>query len=84
MQVTGLYRFVRHPRYAGMFAAVVGAGILAGTRAIAILVALWIPLMLVVIGLEERELKARFGSAYVEYSRAVPRFLPVRFRARAK
>jgi protein-S-isoprenylcysteine O-methyltransferase Ste14 len=84
MQAAGIYRFMRHPRYAGMFAAVIGAALLAGTIAALILVVVWIPLALTAIRFEERELRSRFGNAYIEYSRRVPRFVPIRFRAREK
>src|SRR5467141_1041233 len=74
----GLYAYVRHPRYTGMFCAVVGAALLAGTpRLWAILAAWWI-LALIVIRLEERELAVRFGPSYIEYRKRVPAFLPFR------
>lgn len=82
MQAAGIYRFVRHPRYAGMLGAVIGAGLIAGTLTLWIVIALWAPLVLLAIRMEEKELERRFGVAYMEYSRAVPRFLPIRFRSR--
>ena len=72
----GLYAYVRHPRYAGMFSAVAGAGLLAGTLTLWILLLLWLPFALTVIRLEEQELSARFGPAYDEYRNRVPAFLP--------
>ncbi len=33
-----------------------------------------------IVVLEERELRDRFGDAYLEYSKRVPRFIPRRFR----
>jgi protein-S-isoprenylcysteine O-methyltransferase Ste14 len=74
----GLYAYVRHPRYTGMYCAVVGAGLLAGTLRLWAVVAVWWVLALVVIRLEERELAARFGPAYVAYRKRVPAFLPFR------
>ena len=41
-------------------------------------VAVWWALMAVVIALEEREMRTRFGAAYRDYSRKVPRFFPRR------
>jgi protein-S-isoprenylcysteine O-methyltransferase Ste14 len=76
----GLYARVRHPRYAGMFCAVLGAALLAGTPLLWIVLAFWWPFALIVIRLEERELAARFGPAYEAYRKRVPAFLP--FRAR--
>src|SRR5215469_12310912 len=68
----GLYSRVRHPRYLGMFIAVIGAALLGSTRLLWIVLAIWIPFALVAIGLEERELANRFGPAYAEYRRRVP------------
>lgn len=72
----GLYAYVRHPRYAGMFSAVAGAGLLAGTPTLWVLLLLWLPFALTAIGMEEKELSARFGPAYDEYRKRVPAFLP--------
>jgi protein-S-isoprenylcysteine O-methyltransferase Ste14 len=76
----GLYAYVRHPRYAGMFSAVVGAALLAGTIQLWILLAIWLPFALLVIRLEEKELASRFGPAYDAYRKRVPAFLPYRQR----
>jgi protein-S-isoprenylcysteine O-methyltransferase Ste14 len=77
----GLYAHARHPRYAGMFSALLGAALLAGTPLLWIVLALWWPFALLVIRLEEMELAARFGTAYEEYRKRVPAFLPIRFRS---
>jgi protein-S-isoprenylcysteine O-methyltransferase Ste14 len=78
MFTRGLYARVRHPRYTGMFCAVVGAALLAGTPRLWAVLAGWWMLALVVIRLEERELAARFGPAYAAYRKRVPAFLPFR------
>ncbi|MGC2331340.1 MAG: isoprenylcysteine carboxylmethyltransferase family protein [Candidatus Acidiferrales bacterium] len=72
----GIYRRVRHPRYAGSFLALLGAGLLAATYAAWIVAAVWTLLMHAAILLEERELRARFGAPYEDYCRRVPRFIP--------
>lgn len=74
----GLYAHVRHPRYTGMFCAVVGAALLAGSLRLWAVLGVWWLLALAVIRLEERELAARFGPAYVAYRKRVPAFLPFR------
>lgn len=74
----GLYARVRHPRYAGMFSAVLGAALLGSTRLLWIVLVVWWPFALLVIRLEERELAARFGPDYDAYRKRVPAFLPFR------
>lgn len=78
----GLYARVRHPRYTGMMFAVLGACLVAGSRLLWGIAAVWWLLALTAISFEERELRARFGEAYAAYSRRVPRFLPFRIRPR--
>ena len=80
----GLYRYVRHPRYTGMFCAVLGSGLIVGTELLWIVLALWSVLALTAIRLEERELTARFGAPYIAYRQKVPAFLPLRFWAAGK
>ena len=72
----GIYARIRHPRYTASFLAIVGACLLAGTIVMWMVAGVWLVLTLTAIALEERELRARFGAAYEEYCRRVPRFLP--------
>jgi protein-S-isoprenylcysteine O-methyltransferase Ste14 len=74
---SGLYSYVRHPRYAGMFSAVIGAALLAGTPLLWIVLIVWCPIALIVIRLEERELATRFGPGYEAYRKRVPAFFPI-------
>ncbi len=78
----GLYARVRHPRYIGMMVAVFGACLVASSRLLWVVAAVWWLLALAAIGLEERELRARFGEAYAAYCKRVPRFLPFDFWVR--
>ena len=78
----GLYAYVRHPRYTGMFCAVAGAALIGGTKMLWAILAVWGLAALLVIRLEERELEARFGAPYSEYRRRVPAFLPLNFKKR--
>jgi len=80
----GLYARVRHPRYAGMFSAVLGAALLAATPLLWIVLVVWWPFALIVIRLEEKELATRFGPGYEAYRKRVPAFLPFRLRAAGK
>jgi protein-S-isoprenylcysteine O-methyltransferase Ste14 len=78
----GIYARMRHPRYAGMIGAVVGAGLLSANTTLWIVLAIWTVVVLAAVSLEKRELERRFGAAYLDYCRRVPRFVPNRFRAR--
>ena len=81
MHTGGLYAHVRHPRYSGMFCAVVGAGLLCGTHVLWATLAVWWIFALLAIRMEERELAARFGDDYVAYKKRVPAFLPIRMHS---
>jgi protein-S-isoprenylcysteine O-methyltransferase Ste14 len=80
----GIYAHIRHPRYAGTLCAVVGACLLAGTLRLWVVVAVWSLLLFSAIALEEREMRTRFGAAYADYCRRVPRFLPSRIGSRSQ
>jgi protein-S-isoprenylcysteine O-methyltransferase Ste14 len=81
---TGIYSYVRNPRYVGMIASVLGACLLAATPLMWGICGVWLVLVLMVIGFEERELRARLGASYIDYCRRVPRFIPYRALVRAK
>ena len=72
----GMYAVIRHPRYVEVLLAVLGYALVANYLATHILFILCIPTVHLVVVLEERELRARFGVAYEEYCRRVPRFVP--------
>ena len=75
--VSGLYRFVRNPMYLGVFAAIVGQGLLLGRVVLLQYAAIvWAAFFLFVVGYEEPVLGAQFGEEYARYRRNVPRWLP--------
>jgi len=76
----GPYAIVRHPRYFGALLGITGFAIVCNYLWLYAVVAASIPLGWLMVELEERELRERFGDAYVEYCRRVPRFLPRRRR----
>jgi protein-S-isoprenylcysteine O-methyltransferase Ste14 len=76
LTTTGLYKYVRHPRYTGMIFGILGACMFAQTKFAWIVGAIWLACILTSILFEEREMRRRFGVAYEEYSLATPRFLP--------
>lgn len=78
MTAKSLYAWVRHPRYLGMILAVFGACLLGASPQLWIAATLWLLVALAAIWFEERELRARFGPAYIAYARRVPALLPLR------
>jgi protein-S-isoprenylcysteine O-methyltransferase Ste14 len=75
----GPYRWVRNPIYISALLVVLGQAWLFGSLALlAYAGAMALCCHLFVIGYEEPALRRRFGEAYLEYRRAVPRWLPRR------
>lgn len=72
----GVYAIIRHPRYVQIYLGLLGSALIANYLILYLAVALWLPGIYVIVRLEEKELRDRFGLAYDEYSRRVPRFLP--------
>jgi protein-S-isoprenylcysteine O-methyltransferase Ste14 len=72
----GPYEHVRHPRYVQVFLALAGWAFLANYAAAYVAAVLWLPLMLIIVRLEEAELHRRFGAAYTIYRDRVGRFWP--------
>jgi len=70
LQITGPYRFVRHPLYLGWMLMVFGAAHMTGDRLV--FAAISSAYLLIAIPWEERSLRREFGTAYVEYERQVP------------
>jgi protein-S-isoprenylcysteine O-methyltransferase Ste14 len=75
----GIYARMRHPRYVELVLALLGYALITNYLATYALFALCLPGFYLVVLLEERELRERFGEEYEEYCRRVPRFVP-RFR----
>jgi len=72
----GIYSRVRNPRYIEALLWVLAYALFANYLGAYIAVVLCLPLISFVVRLEERELRERFGAAYDDYCRRVPRFLP--------
>lgn len=76
--VAGPYVWMRNPMVTGVFTGLFGIGLVLHSASI---VFIWTPLYILahVIELkkvEEPELELRFGTAYTEYKRRVPMFIP--------
>ncbi len=74
--VSGIYRYSRNPMYLGLVFSLCGWTVLVGSPLWLPLVALFMRLLDVVqIAPEEKALRARFGDAYLSYTRRVGRWL---------
>ena len=72
----GIYGHTRNPRYLDLIIAITGLSLIVNYHGMYwLFVATCIGIYAVVL-LEERELRQRFGAAYDEYCRQVPRFIP--------
>ena len=74
----GIYGRIRHPRYVEFTLALVGWSLVVNYAGLYLIAALSVLALYVIVLIEERELRERFGAAYADYSARVPRFLPRR------
>jgi protein-S-isoprenylcysteine O-methyltransferase Ste14 len=81
MKTDGIYARIRHPRYAAMLVSTLGACLIAARPVMWLIAAIWAFVVAGMIRVEERELAARFGSAYENYRRQVPAVIPIRTKA---
>lgn len=74
---TGPYQIVRHPSYTGAFLALIAGGVILESltgfiiSCIAMIIAYYVR-----IGIEEKELIARFGNDYLDYRRETKMIIP--------
>jgi protein-S-isoprenylcysteine O-methyltransferase Ste14 len=83
LQTDGLYRWVRHPLYAGLLALVTGVAIRSGNVLAAVLAVMIVVFFHRKAVWEEEQLRERY-SAYDAYASATPRFLPRPGRRRVR
>ncbi len=76
----GVYARIRHPRYVETLLALLGFALVANYLAGYVVFGLGVLFLHAVVLLEERELRERFGVAWDEYARRVPRYVPARSR----
>jgi protein-S-isoprenylcysteine O-methyltransferase Ste14 len=75
--VVGFYRYVRNPMYVGILAAILGHFLWFGSWNLLIYAVLvFLAFNTIVAYYEEPTLKKKFGAAYEEYLKKVPRWIP--------
>ena len=70
----GIYARMRHPRYVEVWLMLAGLALVCNYVALYALTGIAIPLIYVIVVLEERELRDRFGVQHARYCRGTPRF----------
>ncbi|MCB9621899.1 MAG: isoprenylcysteine carboxylmethyltransferase family protein [Sandaracinus sp.] len=77
LQTAGLFRWIRHPSYAGGIVAMIGAALAFGSwGALLCFVATHVPVLLQRIRVEERVLASTFGEAWERYAAHTSRLVP--------
>tara|TARA_R110002167_G_scaffold196231_2_gene399170 strand:- start:20 stop:685 length:666 start_codon:yes stop_codon:yes gene_type:complete len=75
----GLYRYVRHPQYTGLFIALFGEGVVHWPTLFSVgLFPVIVFAYVMLAKKEERKVLAEFGEAYQAYQQRVPMFIPRR------
>lgn len=74
----GPYARIRHPRYVEVVLWTLAYALFANHLGSYLVVVGSLPVIYLIVVLEERELRERFGAEYIEYCRRVPRFVPRR------
>ena len=75
--VSGLYKYVRNPMYIGVLLVIIGHFAWFGHWGLlSYAVVVWIAFHLFVWFYEEPSLHKRFGAAYEDYLKRVPRWIP--------
>jgi protein-S-isoprenylcysteine O-methyltransferase Ste14 len=72
----GIYGRIRNPRYVEFLTFILGVAAISNHLGLWILLLASIPALELVVVLEERELRERFGAEFDEYCRRVPRWIP--------
>ncbi len=78
----GIYGRIRHPRYVEIAVGTLAYAIFSNYLGAYLAALVFVPALHLVVLLEERELRDRFGEAYENYSERVPRYVPRLFSAR--
>jgi protein-S-isoprenylcysteine O-methyltransferase Ste14 len=72
----GIYGRIRNPRYVELLTFILGVAAISNHLGLWILLLASMPAIELIVVLEERELRERFGAEFDEYCRRVPRWIP--------
>jgi protein-S-isoprenylcysteine O-methyltransferase Ste14 len=72
----GLYKYIRHPIYTGLFLGVLAVPVYASSPLGFLIALMAIPLVLYRMGVEEKMLSEEYGDEYLEYMKATWRLIP--------
>lgn len=72
----GVYAMVRHPRYVEVAIGVWAYAVFSNYLGAYVVAAATMPALHLIVLMEERELRDRFGHRYAEYMERVPRYVP--------
>jgi protein-S-isoprenylcysteine O-methyltransferase Ste14 len=73
----GTYKFVRNPMYLSLVLILLGESLLFQSwRLLGYAALFWVAVHLLVVLYEERVLRRKFGTSYVQYCHAVSRWIP--------
>jgi len=72
----GIYARIRHPRYVEFLVGSLGWALVLNYAGVWIMYVISVTGILLIVPLEEKELRDRFGQEYVDYCARVPRFIP--------
>lgn len=73
----GIYRFSRNPMYFGTFLSFGGTGIVGSSWTFVVLTGVFIILMHIIVISEERSCLQKYGNAFQEYMRHIPRWIGI-------
>ncbi len=76
MVTDGLYSYVRHPQYTGLFLVILGFLVQWPTLLTVLMAPVLVYAYIRLARSEERSMLDRFGDAYQQYTRSVPAFIP--------
>jgi protein-S-isoprenylcysteine O-methyltransferase Ste14 len=81
---SGIYRYIRHPQYTGIFLIITGWMFRWLNPTILIMYPILLILYYRLARREERQVLKEYGDAYLKYKESTPMFFPIKFPARRK